>query len=45
MQDYGCYVLKSLAANAANRVSIAAKGGIDAVVAALNAHRASEYVH
>jgi hypothetical protein len=45
VQHYGCRALVNLALNdVANRAAIAAKGGIEAVVAALNAHPASAIV-
>jgi hypothetical protein len=40
VQEYGCYTLGSLARNNdANRVSIAAKHGIEAIVSAMTAHK------
>jgi hypothetical protein len=41
MQDFGCWILGSLAIKAENHVAIAAKGGVEAVVRAMGAHGSS----
>ncbi|KAJ1480622.1 hypothetical protein T484DRAFT_1810220 [Baffinella frigidus] len=45
VQAQGCVALGFLASNIENRVAIAAKGGIEAVVGVMVAHSSSEGVH
>jgi hypothetical protein len=45
IQEWGCYALRNLACNNdANRVSIASKHGIEAIVSALTAHSTASKV-